>query len=208
MKKKASLPGARLHAGNLKEYFISKLGMDIWVNPIEYQDKCLLTKIGTEDGLLQEDYGGSLDCTLTSLTKLYSHKAMLNEEIVYAEIEEIAKKKLYSPEKFGTNPVFINSIMKECNKRFNVLGMPVSKLNPKFDYICSQLAANRPMLLNMVADGRNYYKGHTVLVVGVQTFKIRGQEARMLVVFDNWTKERSYVDYDMLFPLFTVNYLK
>lgn len=51
------------------------------------------------------------------------------------------------------------------------------------------------MLLNLWNDGRNYYKNHSVLIIG---YKITENNDFILTIYDNWYKHNSYIDYNKL----------
>jgi hypothetical protein len=62
--------------------------------------------------------------------------------------------------------------------------------------------------LNIHNDGRDYYKNHSVVVVGFVTYQIDGgKQIHMIAVYDNWTNSIGYVDYQKLSKISSVNYL-
>ena len=64
----------------------------------------------------------------------------------------------------------------------------------------------KPLLITMVLslwnDGRNYYKNHSVIIVGFNEFKTK----KILTVYDNWHETLSYIDYDKLSIISCINY--
>ena len=152
---------------------------------------------------LQNNFGGSGDCTLTSmLTVVKYYKPELDENEVYNYIEKIAKKYLYR-EEWGTFSGFNKPIIKEVFKHFGI----DRKVNYKlfkgigFNYntIIAQLNSNIPVMLSLTNDGRNYYTDHTITIVGYMVFVNEKQnEKAIFKVYDNWRTTSAYLDYDTL----------
>ena len=58
------------------------------------------------------------------------------------------------------------------------------------------------IVLNIHKDGRDYYKDHSVLIVGLA----RHGTHKLLAVYDNWNEGISYVDYDKLCLISSINW--
>lgn len=168
-----------------------------------------------KSGLLQRDYGKENDCTITTITDLLRIKFYdtVDPSIVYNVVEKKAQAFGYTGEKIGTNPLTINSIMKEISKNLllpcrtkskYVKGLPIVGWNKKD--IIKSIDLGNPVILNIFRDGRQYYDSHSILVVGYSTYLVDDKEVFMLLVHDNWHKDVCIVDYDLLF-ISSINYL-
>ena len=155
--------------------------------------------------LLQRNYGGLNDCTLTSITyciyKKYKNK-MVND--IYNRVEAAAKKFFYN-EKIGTIPFFINKIIGEAYN-INSTGKMVKNVGFNAKKIVD-VVEKQPVILSMFSDGNNYYKNHTVTVVGYQKYRYNGRDIYFLEVRDNWNTTASYVDYQKMSCVSSINYL-
>ena len=153
--------------------------------------------------LLQKNYGGPNDCTLTSITALGSFKEKYARPIkgVYLLVEKVAKNYFYSAEKFGTIPVFIKYII---NKTFSVNSHSHYGKGVGFNWntIKQNINNNVPMILSLWNDGRNYYTQHSIIIIGYREYA----NAKMLAVYDNWYDSVSYVDYNKLSTISCINY--
>ena len=189
-----------LNENNIKSYL-----------EVEYQyteNNLIKRQIADIVPLLQNDYGGINDCALTSITTVMHHfMPSIRSEIIYYTVEEIAKKYFYSSEK-GTNPLLINMIFNKVLKKFGFDYQSKSRylknVGYNFKTIQQSINIQMPVLLNMTNDGRNYYKNHTVLVIGYLT---NGQDIKILIVLDNWSKEIKYIDYNKLSIISSTNSL-
>ena len=164
--------------------------------------------------ILQTDYEGDNDCTLTSITeitKFYS-KTSKSEDMIYNDVKSIAKKYCYT-DSFGTLTITINKIVNKVNELYNI------KKKSKCAYIKGigfniktllELVTNEtPLMLNMMNDGNGYYKNHTVTVVGVVDYVLSNQKhIYILEVHDNWSKKSSFIDYQKLSLISSINYCK
>ena len=161
--------------------------------------------------LLQRDYGEANDCTLTSMTAiiffLSGQKADINK--VYAIVEKAAKKYGYKGEK-GTPFITIRKIFHTAlvafklpqayAKNFKVIGY-------KFADIRAEINKGNPLILSLNKDGQNYYENHSITIVGYELYKTpTGKEVPMLIVYDNWYKVISYVDYNKMSRISTIHY--
>lgn len=139
---------------------------------------------------LQKNYGGDGDCTLTSiLTVVKYYKPELDENEVYDYIEKIAKKYLYN-EKGGTFRGFNKIIAENVFNYFNINKKITSKYFKNIGFneniIINELKQNIPVIISLANDGRNYYKNHTITIVGYTIFKdINDKDRVIFKVFDN-----------------------
>ena len=152
------------------------------------------------DALLQRNLGGAQNCTITSLAFLFGAER-------YGEIERLALHRGYFPKWRGTNPFFIRAIMYRCRRRFGVsahcrvaYGKGVMFTYRRIQRI---IDGGEYLLLNLLRDGRGYYRDHTVTVIGYEEY----EHARFLLLYDNWNAAVSYLDYDKLSPIASINWL-
>lgn len=197
--------GKRISGTNVNAYLKSLYGEDATFKIKEMYNVAGVT------ALLQKDYGKDNDCALTSLTAclLAQHPGKTAQE-VYDIVEECAEKSLfYNGNSFGTFDLGIKYIFNVAAKK---LGKPVSaKRLLVFDFakIKSILKSTKnPLVLSIQNDGRNFYKTHSITVVGCITYTINttGETRDFLMVYDNWVKRVSYVDFDKLGCLRMINY--
>lgn len=159
--------------------------------------------IGSVRAFLQKNYGGEGDCTLTSiLTVVKYYKPELDTNKVYDYIEEIAKKYLYH-EIRGTFPGFNKAIVKNVFNHFGIQKQLYSKYIKGIGFnqktIINELKQNIPVIISLTNDGRNYYKHHTITIVGYMIFKDKdNKEKTLFKVYDNWFTGYSILDYDVL----------
>ena len=186
--------GKRLYPGNINQY----VGMT-----------CPAPKLvpGVKS-LLQNDYGESDDCTLTSITTVIKWmKPSLDVNEIYNKVEVTAKKYGYRG-KGGTPSLVIKSLYQNIIKAFG-LGKIVHSRYLKdigfgWRYIKKEIDEYQPVLLNLWRDGRNFYQNHTILIVGY--LEVDGD--RLLAVYDNWYHGISYVDYDRLNMICSIDFLE
>lgn len=150
--------------------------------------------------LLQSEYGGTMDCVLTTITTLYHGDEDVDD--FYDKVEQNALNYFYNSDR-GTALAFISPIVKastgkKCFMRpFKWIGFNWNKIKSLVDqYI--------PLILTMKNDGRNYYKNHTVAIIGYIEYD---NGAKMLVVYDNWYRGMSYIDYNKLSFISGINYI-
>ena len=159
-----------------------------------------------------KDYGGLNDCTLTSMTAfvmLLKQATFAND--IYKVIESLAKQYGYTGSK-GTNPFLIKRIFdsalialkikRETKARF------IKNIGYNFNLIKQTIDAGTPIILSMYSDGRNYYSNHSVLIVGYREYPLNNSKKaiRFLMVQDNWNKNVSFIDYDKLSIVSSINY--
>ena len=152
--------------------------------------------------LLQSNFGGPNDCTLTSITAVYAFVNKYKESFnsIYDQVETVAKKHFFTA-KTGTAVVLIKSII---DKTFSTKSHSKYLKGIGFNWfnIKNNIKNNIPMILSTNNDGRNYYKNHTVIIVGYKEYNL----TRLLVVYDNWNNTYSYIDYDILSIFSAINY--
>ena len=90
------------------------------------------------------------------------------------------------------------------NKTFNVKSQVryLKGVGYNWNIIKNNIQNNIPMILSLWNDGRNYYKNHSVIIVGFNEFKTK----KILTVYDNWHETLSYIDYDKLSIISCINY--
>lgn len=149
--------------------------------------------------LLQKNYGEDYDCTLTCLAAIFGEKN-------YSLIEEYAKDYGYDGKRRGTSPLVVVSIMQRVMEALGIEGEARSRYGKgvgfSWTFIGKLLGRGHHVVLNLYRDGRGYYKNHSVLVVGVGRYGPR----RLLAVYDNWNEGISYVDYDKLCAISSINW--
>ena len=172
---------------------------------------------------LQKDFTNKVEgnCSISSITTcIYYHCPQhYDENVIYAATEAIASKYFYRPEKFGTIPFFIKTIYDQGLDYFQVPQKIKSKyinhIGFNFNTIKEQIDNKKPVILSMWNDGRDFYKSHSVVVVGYAQFNVFGNISslfnqqkvkNMLLVYDNWTKKVSYVDPDIVSPISCIVY--
>lgn len=62
------------------------------------------------------------------------------------------------------------------------------------------------MILSVLNDGRNYYKNHSVTIIGYNIVKTQNRKLNMILIYDNWSTEISYVDYNKLNIISSINF--
>lgn len=158
--------------------------------------------------LLQNDYGDANDCTLTSITTIIHFLApRLNVQVIYNQVEQIAQKFGYKGTS-GTSPLVIRTIYQKALNSFQLFYNAKSKylkgIGFTWDFIKNRIGSTGlPIILNLNKDGRNYYSNHTVLIIGV----VQTDKKKMLAIFDNWFNTVSYIDYDKLSLIASIQYI-
>lgn len=149
--------------------------------------------------LLQKNYGQANDCTLTCLAFIFGEK-------YYSDIERIAKTLGYDGEKSGTNPLVIKTLMQKIMHIANVKGTAMSAYGKCVGYnwktIKRLINDKHYVILNLLDDGRKYYHNHSVSIVGYAEY----EKHKFLMIFDNWSSSVSYIDYDKLSMISSINY--
>lgn len=149
--------------------------------------------------LLQINYEDDYDCTLTCLAFIFGDQ-------YYNDIKAIAKRYGYGGNTTGTNPLTIKAIMKKTMVLAGVKGSAKSSYikNVGFTWksIKELLKCGHYVILNLSNDGRGYYKNHSVTIIGYGQY----DGAKLLLVYDNWNAGISYIDYDKMCSVCSINY--
>ena len=187
-----------LKDSNIRDYTVKTYGDD---------GGMIKRKIQYVPTLLQNDYGELSDCTITSITAVIKfYRPDLNVFDIYDQVESIAKCYGYSGD-HGTYSLTIRFIYNKALKKFGIDKRASSRYlkDFSFDYffIQQEINGDRPVLLNLWKDGRDFYKNHTVLIVG---YLMIGN-IPYLMVQDNWTKTVSYIDYKKLATICSIQFL-
>lgn len=161
--------------------------------------------------LLQNDYGGRNDCTLTCITSVVNHITdyKYRVDVIYNNVENVAKKYFYNSN-LGTSYITIKTIFDKslnyyCSKNSKVGYL--KNVGYKLNTILSQIDKGNPVILSMSSDGLGYYKKHSVVAIGYRTYSVNGQRKVFLKIYDNWSKKISYLDYDKISPVSVLHYL-
>ena len=201
--------GRRLNKQNVHQYVLIQ-------NPEERVSvKSIKKKVISDiDPFEQKDFGtkNDSDCTLTSIMTsiyYYSYKK-LNPKEVYRTVRKNAEKWFFKPN-IGTIPFFIKSIYDKSLKDYGINKKTGARLIKDWGYnlklIMSVLDQNKPIILSIYKDGREYYFNHSVLVIGYEIFRFEnGIEYPMLLVYDNWYSTIGYVDYNKLSAFSSINF--
>ena len=184
----------RLSNNNIRKY----------VNSIEAPIKYYIPGVPQ---LLQNDYGEACDCTLTSITAVIKFmRPEYNVQEIYNWVEKIARAYGYRGD-HGTNYLVIRTVYKKSLQGFGIKNLPSSHylkgLCYDYELIKHEIDKNMPILLNFWKDGRDFYKNHTVLIVGYYYT----QNHKMLIIQDNWYRDFSYIDYNLLSTISSVQTL-
>jgi hypothetical protein len=177
------------------------MGKRLWKNTLEaeYGQGAFAEYIHEAKCLLQKNYGEDYDCTLTSLAAIFGEEH-------YALIESIAKKHGYDGKKNGTNPFTVKVIMQGVMDSIGIKGKCYSRYGKGVSFswrtIGHLLDRGHHVVLNISKDGRSYYKNHSVLIVGVAYYSTH----KLLAIYDNWNQGISYVDYDKLCMISSINW--
>lgn len=177
------------------------MGKRLWKNTLEaeYGQGEFAEFITGARCLLQKNYGEDNDCTLTSLAAIFGEEH-------YDLIEAIAKKHGYDGKKSGTNPLKVKAIMQEVMDSLGIKGKCYSRYGKGVAFnwysIGNLLKHGHHVVLNMYSDGRDYYRNHSVLIVGLA----RHGTHKLLAVHDNWNDGISYVDYDKMCLISSINW--
>ena len=158
--------------------------------------------------LLQNDYGERDDCTLTSITCVVKWmRPSLDVNKIYNKVETTAKRYGYKGQG-GTPSLAIKALYQNIINAFGlnkkVYNRYLKNIGFGWNYIKKEIDEYQPVLLNLWKDGRDFYANHTILIVGY--LEVNGY--RMLAVYDNWYKGISYVDYDKLGIICSIDFLE
>ena len=160
--------------------------------------------------LLQRDYGEANDCTLTSMTAIifYLSQQQLDIQTVYNFVEKTAKKYGYKGDR-GTHFFTIRKIFQTALNNFSLpkaYGKYLKGAGYSFADIKAEINKGNPIILSMHNDGKDYYENHSITIVGYETYVLGKKEIPMLIVYDNWYKAISYVDYNKMSRLSSIHF--
>ena len=205
---KTVFPNKRISSLNIQDYIAEMYPELFW-------GTCYEVVLNDIPALLQKDYGEANDCTLTSLTAIgvFLKKKQKTANEIYKVVEHFAKHYGYTGTA-GTNPFVIKrifdsvltvlSVYKDTKVRY------LKNIGYNFSLIKKTLDAGTPLILSMHSDGRQYYQNHSVLIIGYKEYKLSNINTqkikRFLMVQDNWTKEVSFIDYDKLSIISSINF--
>ena len=100
--------------------------------------------------------------------------------------------------------------MKDVAKHFGLKkSMKVRYLNGigfNFNSIKKMIGKKIPIIINIFKDGRKYYDDHSITITGYREVKVDGKTKKFLIVQDNWAKDYSYLDFDCLGMIASLNY--
>lgn len=138
-------------------------------------------------------------CTLAALTRVLAyyrdHGAAFPEDgALYSAVREAAVKHGYTVRR-GTNPFRIAAVAREVLRHFGCPGKVKSRYLWSFSTMRRAIGNGHPLLFN-IAFG--YYRDHTVTVIGVREYRRAWKKRRLIEVYDGWTKEKRYIDYDRI----------
>ena len=177
------------------------MGKRLWKNTLEaeYGQGEFAEYIIDAKCLLQKNYGEDYDCTLTSLAAIFGEEH-------YGLIESHAKKHGYVGKTCGTNPFKVKAIMQGVMNSIGINGKCYARYGKGVGFnwytIGNLLKRGHHVVLNIYKDGRGYYENHSVLIVGLARY---GRH-KLLSVYDNWNKSVSYVDYDKMCMIASINW--
>jgi len=175
-------------------------------------------------GLIQADYGKAYDCSLTCITCVTKYLLKNNPEITNEEIYNTVVGNTewysYNGDKFGTVPVFVDNVLKETLKDYKInyksynktfKGVPLVGYTMKD--IKTSIAKELPVILNLSDDNRDYYKNHSVTIIGYYEYKVLEKNNKVktlyfLKVFDNWMKSYAFIDYQKMSNISSITLLK
>lgn len=160
----------------------------------------------------QRDFKDKQNCSITSMSSLIHYYADSKSDIkdIYSTVRKIAFFFLYTPHLFGTLSFTIGPILSLSLKKLGVphktgyglfkgIGFSRQKIKNKINAGC-------PIILSLFRDGRNYYKNHTVTVLGYKTVYNKNEELLFLALNDNWSDEIRYLDFKKLWFISAINY--
>lgn len=193
-----------INNNNLLEYLKKKYNVD------NIQKSIKVNQLIDMQPLVQDDYGDDNDCTLTAITTILTHYCNKTPEEIYAVVVKFGRKLGYNA-KAGTNPLVMRTLMNLAAKELGVKKTAAVRYGKNVSYnfagIKKHIDANRPMMLSIFKDGRNFYNDHSITVIGYGEYQIDNKrKARMIKVYDNWYREVAYVDYDLLCVFSSIHY--
>lgn len=167
--------------------------------------------------LLQNDYGFANDCSITTITSLIAY---LTGREDYGNIYDIVtrniKPRWVSNNLYGTIPLFISRIVNNTVNDLKISGVRCySRYLKGYGFNYNKIKdilkeSNAPIILNIFKANDGYYINHTVLVKGYSVYKDinSGDTVKFLMIYDNWVKRLRYIDYDKLYWISSIDYIK
>ena len=162
--------------------------------------------------VVKKDSGLISDCTLLSISAIISYHIKYTKSIqdIYDIVESIAEDFLYSG--YFTIPDFIKIVIDRTLKKMNIIGESHWSTYKKPDLIYNDIKTliqkNKPIILSISSDGREYYKDHSVIIIGYIEYNIGiNKKVRLLKVYDNCYDSISYIDYEKMNKICCINYL-
>ena len=134
-------------------------------------------------------------------------KPSLNVNDIYNKVETTAKKYGYRGNR-GTPGLVIKSLYQNIINAFGLKKKVHSRyfkdIGFGWNYIKKEIDEYQPVILNLWKDGRDFYKNHTILIIGY----LEIAEKRFLAIYDNWYHGVSYIDYDKLNTICSIDFLE
>lgn len=209
--KATSFNNRKLVGTNVKNYLLEKF-------PGYTQVISMAKKVINMESFLQRNYGvpNDGDCSLTSImTCIYYYtEGKIKDTVIYDVVRKHAEKLFFSKE-IGTNPLLIKTIYDKSLAELKINRKTYSGYLKNIGYnlsvIKNSLHKNNPLIFSMFNDGRNYYKNHSIVILGYETFRLKADDGKiknvdMLIIYDNWSKNIGYVDYDLVSEISCINY--
>ena len=193
---------AALTNNNIESYLL-------WKYPKYTEAKEIESKILSFTPLLQSNYGKEKDCTLCSITAyIYNETKDISPLEIYSKVEKIATKYFYNGDIYGTIPFFNGRILSEALENQQKIGQKYFKgIGFSFTNIQTLINNNKPVILSINSDGRDFYKNHTVTIIGYKIYRMDDKkDFYMLAVYDNWSKTVRYIDYRAMSYLSSITY--
>ena len=194
----------RIVKENVSEYVKTVYGAD--------DAKCLIERtIPGLQPLLQEDFGVDNCCSLASVSSALVYDGAGKEpRAVFDTVYGNAKKLFFG--RRGTNPFMIKPIfdmtLKKLGKKPGTGAAFVKNVGVRFGKIMALIDSGTPVVFSLLTDGRGFYKDHTMLIAGYAVYYAGGKEHRFLLLHDNWMKTVSYLDFDRLPFICSMNWCK
>ena len=162
--------------------------------------------------VVKKDSGLTSDCTLLSISAIidYYTKYTKSSQDIYDIVESVAEDFFYN--RCFTIPDFIKIVIDRTLKEINIIGEShwyfYKKTDLMYNDIKTLIQKNKPIILSLVSDGREYYKDHSVIVIGYIEYNIGiNKKVRLLKVYDNCYDSISYIDYEKMDKVCCINYL-
>ena len=171
-----------------------------------------VNQLSNIEPLLQKDFGKEhdSDCTLTSITTILTYYCNKSPQIIYDIVLKHALKFCYT-ERTGTQPpamrIIMNRVAKELGLKKKAYVRYGKGIGYNFAGIKQHIDQGRPLMLSLFNDGRDWYKDHSVTIIGYSEYKLDGKKTvRMLKVYDNWYSEVMYINYELLHLFSSIHY--